>query len=218
MTTHVETDALQTLEGDIAKTRDQLFLYAEDMKNLVNGQRKQLAERTASREQITAYTEWLETAFSAEKRLSRELERVHYETAMALTQMAECLWDEHPAHLEKIGRLSAFLAAELGASEKDASTLLAAAPLLDVGKIGVPDTYLTKPGPLDRSEWEVMKSHTILGGKILAGSSSPLIQAGRTIALTHHERWDGTGYPRGFRRGTSRCSATSSRWWIGTMR
>lgn len=67
----------------------------------------------------------------------------------------------------------------------------------DVGKIGIPDAILLKPGRLAQDEWEVMKQHTTIGSRILGGSPSALLQLGEVIALTHHERWDGTGYPRG---------------------
>ena len=67
----------------------------------------------------------------------------------------------------------------------------------DVGKIGIPDAVLLKPGKLDAEEWAVMQSHATIGGSILAGSSSPLLQVAEQIALTHHERWDGSGYPAG---------------------
>ena len=66
-----------------------------------------------------------------------------------------------------------------------------------MGKVGIPDEILSKPGPLDDDEWETMKTHTTIGASILSGSASPLVQLSETIALTHHERWDGSGYPRG---------------------
>ena len=69
----------------------------------------------------------------------------------------------------------------------------------DVGKIGIPDRVLLKPGRLDAEEWEIMQSHTTVGGTILEGSSSPLLQQAHEIALTHHERWDGSGYPAGLK-------------------
>jgi putative two-component system response regulator len=72
-----------------------------------------------------------------------------------------------------------------------------ASAMHDVGKIGIPDRVLLKPGPLDEDEWEIMKSHTRKGAEILAGSTSPLVQMAEEIARTHHERWDGGGYPEG---------------------
>ena len=69
----------------------------------------------------------------------------------------------------------------------------------DVGKIGIPDKVLLKPGKLDAEEWGIMKHHTVIGGKILEGSSSGFIRLGEMIALTHHEKWDGSGYPKGLK-------------------
>jgi len=74
-----------------------------------------------------------------------------------------------------------------------------AAPLHDIGKIGVPDGILLKAGPLTAEEFEMMKAHTVIGARILSGSRFPLLQMAEEIALSHHERWDGKGYPRGLR-------------------
>ena len=82
-------------------------------------------------------------------------------------------------------------------SPADAELLRHASALHDVGKVGIPDEILSKPGPLDDDEWETMKTHTTIGASILSGSASPLVQLSETIALTHHERWDGSGYPHG---------------------
>jgi putative two-component system response regulator len=87
------------------------------------------------------------------------------------------------------------LAAGMPAAE--AELLRHAAVLHDVGKIGVPDRVLLKEGPLDEDDWEIMREHTRMGASILAGSTSPLIQMAEVIARTHHERWDGGGYPAG---------------------
>ena len=74
-----------------------------------------------------------------------------------------------------------------------------ASAMHDIGKIGIPDSILLKPGRLEPEEWEIMKTHAAIGASILAGSASPLLQAAETIARTHHERWDGNGYPAGLR-------------------
>ena len=83
--------------------------------------------------------------------------------------------------------------------EAEASVLKRAAALHDVGKIGVPDAVLRKAGPLDDEEWELMKQHTVIGAGILAGSRSHIVQMAEEIARTHHEHWDGSGYPEGLR-------------------
>ena len=100
-------------------------------------------------------------------------------------------------HIERIGSFCERLALTVGMSPGDAELLRHASALHDVGKVGIPEHILTKPGPLDAGEWEVMKTHTTIGANILAGSGSTLVQLAETIALTHHEHWDGRGYPAG---------------------
>jgi HD-GYP domain-containing protein (c-di-GMP phosphodiesterase class II) len=102
-------------------------------------------------------------------------------------------------HIERIGRFCERLALEVGMPAADAELLRHASALHDVGKVGIPDHILTKPGPLTPEEWELMQTHTTIGANILSGSMSRLVQLAETIALTHHEHWDGGGYPRGLR-------------------
>lgn len=101
---------------------------------------------------------------------------------------------QHPL---RVGRLSADLAAALGLPADRIDLLRLASPLHDVGKIAVPDDILLKPGLLTTEEFEVMRQHAVVGGRILAGGRSPLFLMAEQIALTHHENWDGTGYPDG---------------------
>jgi HD-GYP domain-containing protein (c-di-GMP phosphodiesterase class II) len=89
------------------------------------------------------------------------------------------------------------LALQIGWSEEDAEVLRHASAMHDIGKIGIPDRILLKPGKLSPEEWEVIKAHTTAGAQILADSSNPLVQMARDIAMSHHERWDGSGYPDG---------------------
>ena len=100
-------------------------------------------------------------------------------------------------HVKRMSRYSAILAGGLCLSPTEVDIVLHGSQMHDVGKIGVPDAILLKPAKLDPHEWDIMKQHTTMGGHMLSGSSSELMQAGRTIALSHHERWDGGGYPRG---------------------
>jgi PAS domain S-box-containing protein len=100
-------------------------------------------------------------------------------------------------HVARMASITAFLAAELGVDEDQTLLLRTAAPMHDVGKIATPDEILRKPGPLTAEERTVMERHTTFGHQILAGSKSRLLQMAATIALTHHERWDGSGYPAG---------------------
>ena len=105
--------------------------------------------------------------------------------------------DETGAHVRRIGLFAAELAQALGWNVDDVDQIRLAAPMHDVGKIGIPDAILCKRGQLTSEEFEIMKRHSEIGAAILEGSSIPLIEVARDIALSHHERWDGSGYPFG---------------------
>ncbi len=106
---------------------------------------------------------------------------------------------ETGVHIERMGRLCARLAREVGLSLVEAELLRHASALHDVGKVGIPDEILLKPGKLDSAEWAKMKTHTTIGASILSGSKSALVQMAEQIARSHHERWDGSGYPEGLK-------------------
>jgi len=108
---------------------------------------------------------------------------------------------ETGAHVKRIGRYSAELAKYLGWEAEEVEKIRLAAPMHDIGKIGVPDTILKKPGKLTPQEMEIIKSHTTLGAFALQESDVPLIQMAHDIALYHHERWDGSGYPFNLKNG-----------------
>ena len=101
------------------------------------------------------------------------------------------------AHIKRVSRYSAAIARRMGLDEKTIETILYAAPMHDLGKIGIPDHILLKPAMLDPAEWEIMKTHTVIGAKILKGSDAEFIRLGEIIARSHHEKWDGSGYPDG---------------------
>jgi response regulator RpfG family c-di-GMP phosphodiesterase len=126
-----------------------------------------------------------------------ELRETQLEIVQRLAQAAERRDEETGEHIDRIGRACAELGLDLGMSEGEAELLRHASAMHDVGKIGIPDRVLLKPGKLDAEEWELMKTHTLLGAEILGNSRSELLQLAETIALTHHERWDGSGYPHG---------------------
>ncbi len=128
---------------------------------------------------------------------TRALEESHKEAIYRLSAAAEYRDEETGLHIVRMARYAAIIAEELGQDEEFVRRLLLAAPMHDVGKIGIPDAILLKPDHLTPEEFEVMKSHTLIGGRILAGSNSPLLKMAETIALTHHEKFDGSGYPRG---------------------
>lgn len=125
---------------------------------------------------------------------TRDLEIAHMDTIQRLARAGEFRDDETGQHAQRIGKVAAILAKELGLNNHQAELIRRAAPLHDIGKIGIPDSILLKPTKLTESEYETMKKHTTLGASILAGSRSPSLQMAEEIALYHHERWDGKGY------------------------
>jgi len=128
---------------------------------------------------------------------TEELRRTHLEVVHRLAQAAEWHDDTTGRHISRMSRLAERLALAAGMDRDRAEMLLQASALHDIGKIGIPDRVLLKPGKLDDEEWELMKTHTTIGAQVLAGSSSDVVQMAERIALTHHERWDGKGYPNG---------------------
>jgi CHASE2 domain-containing sensor protein len=126
-----------------------------------------------------------------------ELREAQFEIVRRLAQAAESRDEETGQHIERISRMCGQLARAAGLSDTDAELIGEASALHDVGKIGIPDAVLLKPGKLSAEEWDIMRKHPTIGARMLENSGSPLMQRAETIALTHHERWDGTGYPAG---------------------
>ncbi|MDX1395758.1 MAG: response regulator [Gemmatimonadota bacterium] len=126
-----------------------------------------------------------------------QLEEARLEVMRRLATAAEYRDDVTGHHAARVGRVSAAIARRLGLRGDDVEMLLMAAPLHDVGKIGIPDGILLKPGPLTDDEWEIMKTHTTIGSSILSGGTHRALKLAEEICRTHHERWDGAGYPAG---------------------
>ena len=129
-----------------------------------------------------------------------ELRSTQLEVVHRLGQAAEARDGETGLHIQRIGHLSRALGLATGMSVGEADLLQQASAMHDVGKIGIPDRILLKPGRLEQSERSLMQTHTTIGASILSGSTSALLGMAEEIALTHHERWDGSGYPRGLQR------------------
>ncbi len=130
---------------------------------------------------------------------TKALENSQIEMLVRLARAAEYRDDKSGEHVWRVARLSAQLAGEYGLEPDEIELLTRAARLHDVGKIVIPDSILLKPTGLTPEEFEVVKTHTTVGAKLLSGGCSPLMKLAETVALTHHERWDGRGYPCGLR-------------------
>lgn len=128
---------------------------------------------------------------------TQEVVDTRLEIVRRLGKACEFRDNETGAHIERMSRYSHLLALRAGLGEQHAEMILNASPMHDVGKIGIPDAVLLKPGKLTDEEFEVIKKHPTIGAHILSNSGAPLIELAEVIAYTHHEKWDGSGYPRG---------------------
>jgi response regulator RpfG family c-di-GMP phosphodiesterase len=130
---------------------------------------------------------------------TQDLRNSQLEIVHRLGQVAESRDPETGRHITRMSRICAHLGKVIGLPPAECESLMLAAPMHDIGKVGVPDSILHKPGPLDDGERDRMRRHTTGGAEILAGSRSAIVRMAEEIALTHHEHWDGSGYPRGLR-------------------
>lgn len=126
-----------------------------------------------------------------------ELQQTRMQVVQRLGMAAEFRDEETGNHILRMSHISELLARTIGWDDDDCELMLMASPMHDIGKIGIPDHILLKPGKFEPDEWEIMKTHATIGGKLLDGDDSTLMRMAREIALSHHEKWDGSGYPNG---------------------
>jgi HD-GYP domain-containing protein (c-di-GMP phosphodiesterase class II) len=155
------------------------------------------AALTSAKEQLTLQNDVLERKVDER---TKELRDAQLEVVRRLSQLAESRDSDMGLHITRMSRLASALGRHAGLDEEDAELLLHAAAMHDIGKIAIPESILMKPGRLNPAEWELMKTHTTIGANLLSGSRSPVVRMAEVIALTHQERWDGSGYPKGLAR------------------
>jgi len=155
---------------------------------------RNLLELRKSQKALTDRATWLAEEV---RKATKEIVARERELIFRLTKATEYRSPETGAHILRMALYSKAIAAHLGLSAEEQEILLTAAPMHDIGKVGTPDTILLKEDKLSDAEYEIIKEHTIMGYEILQGSKSKLIQVAAEIALSHHEKYDGTGYPNG---------------------
>ncbi|MFQ5537348.1 MAG: HD domain-containing phosphohydrolase [Gemmatimonadota bacterium] len=155
------------------------------------------AHQAQLEKKVQRRTQALRSALEEMTEAKRRTYDAHLDTIRRLTLAAEYKDHDTAGHIERIGRYSEIVARAVGFPPMELEVIRHAAPMHDVGKIGIPDSVLLKPGPLDHEEREIMNRHTTIGGQILSGSDSPVLRMGEVIAMAHHEKWDGSGYPEG---------------------
>jgi len=136
-------------------------------------------------------------ALDVELLAQQMLEREHEQIIFKLHLLSTARDEETGNHMHRVAHVSRLIAQELSYDEQFCDMIYLAAPMHDIGKVGIPDRILLKSGKLTHDEWEIMKTHTIIGYEVLKDSSSPLLRMGAEIAHSHHEKYNGLGYPRG---------------------
>lgn len=181
------------IEPDEVLARVETHLTIQKLQRELREKNAMLSDRAVHLEaEVRKRTEQLQEAFESIKTASLD-------TIFRLSMAAEYKDEDTGEHTKRIGHFSAAIAEKLGHDPHFVETVLYAAPLHDIGKIGIPDRILLKPGKLDDDEWKIMRSHAEIGSLILADSEVDYMQMAYTAAKTHHEKWDGSGYPQGLR-------------------
>ncbi|MBN1296441.1 HD domain-containing protein [bacterium] len=147
--------------------------------------------------QLRLYARDLSSIISNLRLANQNLKKAYQDTVLRLAMAAEFRDLDTGDHIVRIGRYCALLAEKAGLDKVFAELILYASPMHDLGKIGIPDSILLKNGALTQSEKVIMRAHPTIGARILGGSDSEILQMAHEIALTHHEQWDGNGYPYG---------------------
>lgn len=180
----IRVDALQHGARDyVTKPFDRSELLAR-VRNLLDAK---LADRF-----LAEQNKMLESMVKAR---TQQLHHTRLQIVQRLGRAAEYRDNETGLHIIRMSKMSAMIGKRFGLSEHECDLILNASPMHDIGKIGIPDSILQKPGKLDAAEWEVMKTHAQIGADLLEGDDSDLLVMAKTIALTHHEKWNGSGYP-----------------------
>jgi putative two-component system response regulator len=185
------------VQRQLDATRKQLLVFAEDFKHMLSREEQKTEKLQRAHVQLIAYAKDLRHALEAEQRKNAELEQAYTDTILRLARASRYKDEETGAHIDRLSHYARAMALYIGWEVPRAQRLFAVAPMHDVGKIGVPDAVLGKQGPLTEEEWQTIRQHPQLGADLLEGSASPLLEMAREVALTHHERWDGSGYPHG---------------------
>jgi putative two-component system response regulator len=157
---------------------------------------KNMLTLNEARKKLASHADWLADEV---RKATKEIVERERETVVRLSRAAEYRDPETGAHILRMAHFSQLIAREMGLSLADQNLLLEAAPMHDIGKVGIADKILLKPGRLDPEEFEIMKQHASIGYELLKGSSSKVLQAGAEIARGHHEKFDGSGYPAGIK-------------------
>ena len=176
---------------------DQLKKYADDIAKVYQSEKQKRKELQTANEQLVKFADDLNKTVMDLRASNRELQAAYLDTIHRLVLAAEYKDEDTGDHIVRMSRFSGVIAEKLGLPAGEVKDILYAAPMHDIGKIGIPDSILLKPGKLTDDEFQLMKTHTHIGAKILANAKAPILRLGQQIAISHHEKWNGRGYPQG---------------------
>ena len=176
---------------------EQLIKYAKDLSEIYSSEQEKRNKLESTAQQLLNYAKDLNRSYLDLKVARSELQEAYLDTIYRLVLAAEYKDEDTGDHIIRMSQYCALIAEKIGLSLDEVQKMLYAAPMHDVGKIGIPDNILMKPGKLTEEEFAIVKTHTIIGAKILENSKSDILNTAEQIAISHHEKWDGTGYPRG---------------------
>ena len=181
---------------DLAAAKETIRLLEAQIKSLTRGEKLRQREAVGFERKLRDFAVDLEFALELERSRSAELEQAYYDMVLRLTRASVYKDNETGAHIQRVSYYARIVARQIGWSEADQELIFRAAPMHDVGKIAIPDFLIRKRGSLNGDDRKLMESHTLRGAQLLEGSNSRLLEMARDIAVTHHEHWDGSGYPR----------------------
>ena len=192
------------LQNELQIALSQSQMYARELSNIYQHSKRKRKQLADTNKQLVKYASDLRITFSSLKKAHNELQEAYRDTIFRLVLASEYKDKDTGNHISRISRYSSLLAKKLNLPETESSNISLAAPMHDVGKIGIPDHIILKKGILNEEEFSIIKTHTTIGAAILDNSKSAILQMAHTIALSHHEHWNGNGYPQGLQKIKSR--------------
>ena len=188
------------LKRDLVLANLQSKKYAQDFVKLYKDTKAKKEELSTANRQLKKYAQDLRYTIATLETVHKELQEAYYDTINRLALAVEYKDKFTGSHIVRMSRYSAFIAQKIGLTGPEVRNIFYAAPMHDVGKIGIPDTIISKPSKLTNDEFDIMKRHTTIGAEILGNSKSEILTIARQIALSHHEKWNGEGYPHGIEK------------------
>lgn len=192
----IEQQKVLHLRNELQIASSQSQMYARELSNIYQHSKRKRKQLADTNRQLVKYASDLRITFSSLKKAHNELQEAYRDTIFRLVLASEYKDKDTGNHISRISRYSSLLAKKLNLPETESSNISLAAPMHDVGKIGIPDHIILKKGILNEEEFSVIKTHTTIGAAILDNSKSTILQMAHTIALSHHEHWNGNGYPQ----------------------